>query len=271
MSTWKTAALVAAVGILLPGSLQAQSKTEIEPVIKSGATLAVKPMNGFEYYLLAAFYKKHIPLKLIRDPQKASYVIEGRESSSRAGISKVFWMGTDADHQDMSLDVVRASDGQQVMHEENSRSLPNRGLQTMAEGFANHLQEKVDPKPIEIERPTILSNPKVYVAVNDEFRTALLAAFQQKNVPIKVVESKDEADYLLEGDSQSTKADTRRKVMMLSWQSREQASVVLSNAKDGQVVFAYAYYYDSSRHGLRSSAESCAKHLGEKLGSADKK
>jgi hypothetical protein len=82
------------------------------------------------------------------------------------------------------------------------------------------------------------------------------------------VERKEAADYVLEGDSRSTKADARRKVLMLDWQSREQAAIALVNPREQRVVFAYAYYYDSSMHGQRSSAESCAKHLAEMLGKA---
>lgn len=168
----------------------------------------------------------------------------------------------------MSLDVNRTSDGEQVIHDEYSRSLAGRGLQTMAETFAAHLRDKVGAKPA--EQPAIFEHPKVYLEVKGEFREALLEAFRTKQVPIQIVESKEEADYVLEGDSQSTKADTRRKVLMLNWQSREQAAIALVDPREDRVAFAYAYYYDSSAHGQRSSAESCAKHLAEALDKAKK-
>lgn len=263
MRLMKKVVCLVTVGILLHNGLKAEEKSTPNTVIASGSTLAIKPMDGFEYYLLAALYKKHLPLQLVRDPQMASYVVGGSLSSSRASTAKVFWLGTDAEHQDVSLDVSRTSGGEQVMHDEYSHSFAGRGLQTMAEDFANHLRDKVDASPI--ERPVVFLNPKIYVAVNDEFRAALVTAFQTKKIPVNVVENKQEADYLLEGDSHSEKADTRRKVLMMDWHSREQAAIALSRPKDGRVVFAYAYYYDSSTHGLRSSAESCAKHLGEML------
>jgi hypothetical protein len=269
MHVWKKGFLFAVAAVLLSGGLRAQEKSAQKTVIEGGSTLAVKPMDGFEYYLLAALYKKQLPLDLMRDPQKASYVVEGSQTSSRASTSKVFWLGTDAEHEEVSLDVNRTSDGEQVTHDEYSSSLAGRGLQTMAQAFANHLRDKVSAKPA--ERQAILANPKVYVAVKDEFRVALLEAFRTKQVPIQVVERKEEADYVLEGDSQSTKADTRRKVLMLNWQSREQAAIALVNPREERVVFAYAYYYDSSTHGQRSSAESCAKHLAEMLDEAKKR
>jgi hypothetical protein len=266
MHVWKKGFLFALAAVLVGGGLGAQEKSTEKTLIEGGSTLAVKPMDGFEYYLLAALYKKHLSLDLMSDPQKASYVVEGSQASSRASTSKVFWLGTDAEHEEVSLNVNRTSDREQVIHDEYSRSLAGRGLQTMAETFANHLRDKVGPKPE--GRPAILEHPKVYLAVKEEFRVALLEAFRTKQVPIQIVEHKDEANYVLEGDSQSTKADARRKVLMLNWQSREQAAIALVNPREERVVFAYAYYYDSSVHGQRSSAESCAKHLAEMLDEA---
>jgi hypothetical protein len=266
MHAWKRGFLFVVTAVLVSGGLGAQEKSGQKALIEGGSTLAVKPMDGFEYYLLAALYKKRLPLDLMSDPQKASYVVEGNQTSSRASTSKVFWLGTDADHVEVSLDVNRTSDGEQVTHDEYSRSLAGRGLQTMAEAFADHLREKVGMKPA--ERPSILVRPKVYLTVEGEFRVALLEAFRTKRVPIQIVERKEAADYVLEGDSRSTKADARRKVLMLDWQSREQAAIALVNPREQRVVFAYAYYYDSSMHGQRSSAESCAKHLAEMLGKA---
>lgn len=73
--------IVAAV--VLGGGLAAQEKSAQIVVIEGGSTLAVKAMDGFEYYLLAALYKKNIPLVLMSNPQKASYVVEGSQTSSR--------------------------------------------------------------------------------------------------------------------------------------------------------------------------------------------
>jgi hypothetical protein len=52
---------------------------------------------------------------------------------------------------------------------------------------------------------------------------------------------------------------------MGSWHSRESASIKIANLKTGTVAFAYSYNNDNSAHGKKSSAESCAKHLKEKI------
>ena len=52
---------------------------------------------------------------------------------------------------------------------------------------------------------------------------------------------------------------------MGSWHSRESASIKVANLKSGVIAFAYSYNTDNSAHGKKSSAESCAKHLKEKI------
>jgi hypothetical protein len=45
------------------------------PQIKSGATVYIEPMGGYETYLVAAFTKKHVPLIVVADKDKAAYII----------------------------------------------------------------------------------------------------------------------------------------------------------------------------------------------------
>ena len=45
------------------------------PQIKSGATVYIEPMGGYETYLAAAFAKKHVPLVIVADKSKADYFI----------------------------------------------------------------------------------------------------------------------------------------------------------------------------------------------------
>src|SRR5207302_8149797 len=47
------------------------------PHIKSGSSIYIEPMGGFEAYLTAAITKKHVPLIVVTDKEKADYVITG--------------------------------------------------------------------------------------------------------------------------------------------------------------------------------------------------
>lgn len=45
------------------------------PQIKSGATVYIEPMDGYETYLAAALVKRHVPLAVVVDKDKAEYII----------------------------------------------------------------------------------------------------------------------------------------------------------------------------------------------------
>ncbi len=83
-----------------------------------------------------------------------------------------------------------------------------------------------------------------------------------------IVEDKAQAEFEISGHSDTQKASTAKKVIMWDWRSNEQASIQVSSLKTSEVVFAYSVNKKSSMHGKKSSAEACAKHLGEKIQSS---
>lgn len=80
-----------------------------------------------------------------------------------------------------------------------------------------------------------------------------------------VVDKREEAEFEITGYSETQKASTAKKVIMGSWHSRESASIKVANLKTSTIVFAYSYNNDNSAHGKKTSSESCAKHLKEKI------
>jgi hypothetical protein len=118
------------------------------------------------------------------------------------------------------------------------------------------------PLPAQEQIP---AGSKVFVAPMDGFETYLKAALDQKKVPLTVVEDRDKADFEISGAADSQKAGAAKKIIMLDWRSKEQASIKVTNIKTSVVVFAYSVHKASSAHGKRSSAEACAKHLKEKV------
>lgn len=106
----------------------------------------------------------------------------------------------------------------------------------------------------------------VFIApMPDGFDEYLKSAVRAKKVPIEIASDKVKADFQITGQSETQKAGTAKKVIMLDWHSNEQASIQVSNLKTGEVVFAYSVNKISSAHGKKSSAEACAKHLREKI------
>ena len=98
------------------------------------------------------------------------------------------------------------------------------------------------------------------------FDSYLKAAIERKKVPIVIVEDKSAAQFVIAGASASQKAGAAKIILMGDWRSTEDASIQVANLTSGEVVFAYSVHEQNSNHGKQSAAESCAKHLKEKIG-----
>ena len=48
--------------------------------IKSGSTVYIEPMDGYETYLSAAFTKKQVPVIIVADKDKATYIVRSTVS-----------------------------------------------------------------------------------------------------------------------------------------------------------------------------------------------
>jgi hypothetical protein len=48
------------------------------PQIKSGSTVYIEPMGGYETYLAAAILKRHVPVVVVIDKDKAAFILQGK-------------------------------------------------------------------------------------------------------------------------------------------------------------------------------------------------
>lgn len=107
---------------------------------------------------------------------------------------------------------------------------------------------------------------KVFIApMPNGFDGFLKAAIERKKVPVEIVEDKSKAQFQITGVSESQKASAAKIIIMGNWHSVEDASIQVANLASGEVVFAYSVHEQASTHGRQSAAESCAKHLKEKI------
>lgn len=107
---------------------------------------------------------------------------------------------------------------------------------------------------------------KVFIApMPIDFHRLLKDAIKKKKVPLQIVEDRSQAEFEITGTAESQKAGTAKKVIMLSWHSSESASIKVTDLKSSVVIYAYSYQNSNSAHGPRTSAESCAKHLKNKV------
>ena len=76
--------MIAVVMLALSASIFAQY-----PQLKSGSTVYIAPMGGYETYLAAAFLKRSVPLVVVTDRNKADFVIISTVSHERPAQSAV--------------------------------------------------------------------------------------------------------------------------------------------------------------------------------------
>ena len=113
----------------------------------------------------------------------------------------------------------------------------------------------------------IPAHSKIFLAPMDGFEQDLKTAIEKKKLPVELVSDRDKADFEITGTSETDKAGTAKKVILLNWHSNEQASITITEIKTGAVVYAYSVNKQSSAHGKRSTAEACAKHLKDQIAS----
>lgn len=118
---------------------------------------------------------------------------------------------------------------------------------------------------VKLSKP-IPAGSKVFVTpLPDGFETFLTAGIIKKQVPLTVVNNKEKADFEISAISDSEKAGWAKMFFMGSAQSREEASIKVTDLKTDEIVYAYSVHKGSSVRGKQSAAEACAKHLKEKI------
>src|SRR6266850_646748 len=106
---------------------------------------------------------------------------------------------------------------------------------------------------------------KVFLAPMNGFDTYLIAALTNKNVPLTIVIDRDHADFEIVGVSDSQRPGWVRTLVKGDTGTDEEASIAVKNIRTGVVAFGYAVNLKDSFRGKQSAAESCAKHLKDKI------
>ncbi|MEG9430722.1 hypothetical protein [Terriglobus sp. ADX1] len=115
----------------------------------------------------------------------------------------------------------------------------------------------------------IPSGSKIYIEPMEGFETSVTAAIIKKDVPVKIVDAKEKADYILSGTSSLEKAGWA-KTIFVSPKAAAHAAVQLKTT-DGTLIWAYSVDKGSAYHGEQSTAEAIAKHMkGEAVAEAKK-
>ena len=112
----------------------------------------------------------------------------------------------------------------------------------------------------------IPSGAKIYVAPMNGFENYVVAGIMKKKVPVQLVGDRDKADYEIRGASETEHAGWAKMFFLGSDNSNDQASIVVTDLKSNNVVFAYSVNKHSSVRGKQSTGEAIGKHLKEVIG-----
>ena len=130
------------------------------PQLKSGSTVFIEPMDGYETYLAAAIAKKKVPLILVADKSKADYTITSNVSqraptSPAVVINNTNGVNNSGPHSgypapgsfgrtNASISVIDAHTSQIVFAYAVGKAANTNQLQSTAEACAKHLNEFIE-------------------------------------------------------------------------------------------------------------------------------
>ena len=122
------------------------SQTSNATTIPAGSTAYITPMDGFENYLAAAFAKKHVPVVILGDKEKADFIITGTAEHQKAGWAKTIFMGNIHSNDAASITVTNAKTSTVAFAYAVDKKNTMHGEQTAAEACAKHLKEHIEGK-----------------------------------------------------------------------------------------------------------------------------
>jgi hypothetical protein len=132
------------------------------PQIKSGATVYIEPMDGYETYLAAAFAKKQVPLIVVTDKGKAEFTITSSVSQRAPNAPAIVINNTNGQNNsgphsgyptpgsfgrtNASISVIDNRSSQITFAYAVGKSRDTNQLQSTAEACAKHLKEFIEKK-----------------------------------------------------------------------------------------------------------------------------
>jgi hypothetical protein len=114
----------------------------------------IEPQNGFESYISAAFFNKHVPATISADKEKATLVLRSGAvvvQEEKSGLGKLarcayaLCIGIDGS-QTVSVELMDPTTSQ-IIWAYNVRKIGAVNYQSSAEAIAKHLKEFLEQKP----------------------------------------------------------------------------------------------------------------------------
>jgi TolB-like protein len=120
----------------------------------SKPTVYLEPQQGFETYLAAAMSKKNVPVDVVTDPTKATYVlksapVEVKSESTGGKIARCLFASCAGieDKGNVSVQLIDTSSSKMLWaYSVNKQRGGAKNEQSMAEAVAKHFKEFLDKK-----------------------------------------------------------------------------------------------------------------------------
>ena len=129
--------------------------TSMTAVAQTGRpSVYIEPQNGFETYLAAAIAKKHVPVDVVTDAKKATYVlkaapVEIKQESTGGKIARclfAYCAGIE-DKGSVSVQLIEVDSTKMMWaYSVNKQRGGDKNQQSMAEAVAKHLKDFVEHK-----------------------------------------------------------------------------------------------------------------------------
>ncbi len=117
-----------------------------EKRIPGGSKTYIEAGDGFDTYLSAALQKKHVPVSVVADKEKADYELSGVSDHIKAGWAKIVFAGQIHSDEQASVKLVDLKTSEVVFAYAVNKKNSLHGRQTAAEACAKHLKRAVEGK-----------------------------------------------------------------------------------------------------------------------------
>jgi len=118
-------------------------------VVSANSKLYIDVMDGFDSYLSAAILAKHIPVTVVRDRDKADYLVTGTWRESEGGTSgngSLVRPLKRRTNYSASISIVDPKTSAVIFAYSSQRSATHDLSKEIAEDLANHLRDQILPK-----------------------------------------------------------------------------------------------------------------------------
>jgi hypothetical protein len=149
LKTWSEACIMKKVGLLFTLFAASTSFGQL-----ARPTVYIEPQHGFETYLAAAMSKKNVPVDVVTDQTKATYVlksapVEVKSESTGGKIARclfAYCAGIE-DKGSVSVQLIETSSTKMLWaYSVNKQRGGDKNQQSMAEAVAKHFKEFIEKK-----------------------------------------------------------------------------------------------------------------------------